>query len=48
MVFVGKHIEVRAVTRLIYTFMLEGQGDEITALELALDEGRNSEDPVDW
>jgi uncharacterized protein YndB with AHSA1/START domain len=31
MVFVGKYIEVRPVTRLVYTFMVEGQGNEVTA-----------------
>ena len=30
-VFVGKYIEVRPVTHLVYTFAVEGQGNEITA-----------------
>jgi uncharacterized protein YndB with AHSA1/START domain len=31
MVFVGKYIEVKPVTRLVYTFEVEGQGNQITA-----------------
>lgn len=30
-VFVGKYLEVKPVTHLVYTFEVEGQGNEITA-----------------
>jgi uncharacterized protein YndB with AHSA1/START domain len=30
MAFVGKYLEVRPVTRLVYTFLAEGQGYEVT------------------
>jgi uncharacterized protein YndB with AHSA1/START domain len=42
-VFVGKYLEVQPVTRLVYTFMVEGQGNEITAsLDLKESQGRTS------
>jgi uncharacterized protein YndB with AHSA1/START domain len=31
MVFVGTYLEVKPVTRLVYTFAVEGQGNEVTA-----------------
>lgn len=31
MVFVGRYLDVQPVSRLIYTFGVEGQGDEVTA-----------------
>jgi uncharacterized protein YndB with AHSA1/START domain len=31
MVFVGTYVEVKPVTRLVYTFAVEGQGNEVTA-----------------
>lgn len=35
LVFVGRYLEVEPVTRLVYTFMIEGQGNEVkTTVEL--------------
>ena len=31
MVFIGKYLEVNPVSRLVYTFMVEGQGGAVTA-----------------
>jgi uncharacterized protein YndB with AHSA1/START domain len=40
MVFIGRYLEVSPVTRLVYTFAVEGQGDEVTTtVELTEREG---------
>ena len=41
--FVGRYLEVKPVTRLVYTFAVEGQGNEITAtVDLEESEGRTT------
>jgi uncharacterized protein YndB with AHSA1/START domain len=41
MAFIGTYLDVRPVTRLVYTFEVEGQGDAVTAtLELAESQGK--------
>lgn len=42
-VFVGKYLEVKPGTRLVYTFEVEGQGNEITAtVDLKESQGKTS------